>query len=101
MRRTLKNEAEQRQEIERLFPGGLAPMEHLLRKIDAAADFTRIYESADSLQREGNDRLSHDSAALFKLTRTREHSRARLCGAIAFNGNYRFLRRCRIVHFGR
>ena len=37
----LKKEAEQRQAIEMLCTDMLVPQEHLLRKIDAAVDFTQ------------------------------------------------------------
>ena len=46
----------------------LAPKEHLLRKIDAAVDFTRIYyELVEALYRENNGRPSCAPVALFKL----------------------------------
>ena len=35
--------------------------EHLLRKIDAAVDFTRMYELVEELYREDNGRPSCDS----------------------------------------
>ena len=38
----LKKETEQRQAIEMLCTDMLVPQEHLLRKIDAAVDFTHI-----------------------------------------------------------
>ena len=45
----LKKETEQRQVIEMLCTDMLVPKEHLLRKIDAAVDFTRIYELVENL----------------------------------------------------
>ena len=45
----LKKETEQRQAIEMLCTDMLVPKEHLLRKIDAAVDFTRIYELVENL----------------------------------------------------
>ena len=40
----LKREREQRQAIEMMCVDMLVPGDHLLRKIDAAVDFTRIYD---------------------------------------------------------
>ena len=40
----LKIETEQRQAVEILCVDMMVPKEHLLRKIDAAVDFTRIYK---------------------------------------------------------
>ena len=45
----LKRETEQRQAIERLCVDMLEPKDHLLRKIDAAVDFTHIYELVEDL----------------------------------------------------
>ena len=44
----LKKEAEQRQAIEMLCTDMLVPREHLLRKIDAAVNFARIYELVEN-----------------------------------------------------
>ena len=45
----------------------LVPAEHLLRKIDAAVDFDRIYEMVDILYSEDNGRPSVDPVVLFKM----------------------------------
>ena len=45
----------------------LIPAEHLLRKIDAAVDFDRIYEMVDILYSEDNGRPSVDPVVLFKV----------------------------------
>ena len=45
----------------------LAPQEHLLRKIDAAVDFTHIYKLVEDLYCENNGRPSCDPEVLFKL----------------------------------
>ena len=45
----------------------LIPAEHLLRKIDAAVDFDRIYEMVDILYSEDNGRPSVDPVVLFKM----------------------------------
>ena len=45
----------------------LVPREHLLRKIDAAVDFTRIYEMVEPLYCPDNGRPSVDPVVLFKM----------------------------------
>ena len=49
-------------EIDRLVPEG-----HLLRKIDKAVDFNRIYEMVEPLYCEDNGRPSVDPVVLFKM----------------------------------
>ncbi|MCI5847868.1 MAG: transposase, partial [Clostridiales bacterium] len=63
----LKRETEQRQAIEMLCVDMLAPKDHLLRKIDAAVDFTHIYELVEDLYCEDNGRPGCDPVVLFKL----------------------------------
>ena len=63
----LKRETEQRQAIEMLCVDMLASKEHLLRKIDAAANFSRLYELVEDLYRKDNGRPSCDPVVLFKL----------------------------------
>ncbi|MGN0183563.1 MAG: transposase [Aristaeellaceae bacterium] len=65
--RILKRETEQRQAIEMLCVDMLVPGDHLLRKIDAAVDFTRIYDLVEDLYCEDNGRPSCDPVVLFKL----------------------------------
>ena len=67
MMKMLKREQEQRQAIEMLCVGMLVPKEHLLRKIDAAVDFTHIYDLVEDLYCEDNGRPSCDPVVLFKL----------------------------------
>ena len=62
-----RKEAEQRQAIEMLRTDMLVPGEHLLRKIDAAVDFGRIYELVEDLYCEDNGRPNCDPVVLFKL----------------------------------
>ena len=50
----LKREQEQRQAIEMLCVDMLVPKDHLLRKIDAAVDFTHIYDLVEDLYCEDN-----------------------------------------------
>ena len=45
----------------------MVPQEHLLRKIDAAIDFERIYEFVEGLYCEDNGRPSVDPVVLFKI----------------------------------
>ena len=45
----LKKEAEQRQAVEMLCTDMLVPKGHLLRKIDAAVNFARIYDLVEDL----------------------------------------------------
>ena len=45
----------------------LVPKEHLLRKIDAAVDFTRLYEMVEPLYCEDNGCPSIDPVVLFKM----------------------------------
>lgn len=45
----------------------LVPAEHLLRKIDAAMDFNRLYEMVEPLYSEDNGRPSVDPVVLFKM----------------------------------
>ena len=45
----------------------LVPKEHLLRKIDAAVDFTQLYEMVEPLYCEDNGRPSIDPVVLLKM----------------------------------
>ena len=45
----------------------LVPKEHLLRKIDAAVDFTQLYEMGEPLYCEDNGRPSIDPVVLVKM----------------------------------
>ena len=63
----LKREQDQRQAIEMLCVDMLVPKDHLLRKIDAAVDFTHIYDLVEDLYCEDNGRPSCDPVVLFKL----------------------------------
>ena len=45
----------------------LVPKDHLLRKIDAAVDFNRLYEMVEPLYSEDNGRPSVDPVVLFKM----------------------------------
>ena len=45
----------------------LVPKDHLLRKIEAAVDFTKIYEIVEDLYCKNNGRPSTDPVVLFKI----------------------------------
>ena len=45
----------------------LVPKDHLLRRIDAAIDFTKIYEFVKDLYSEDTGRPSVDPVVLFKI----------------------------------
>jgi transposase len=61
-----KNE-ENRQALEIVSIDGIVPREHLLRKIDAAVNFGRIYELVEDLYCPDNGRPSIDPVVLFKI----------------------------------
>ena len=63
----LQKETLKRQVIEVLCTDMLVPPEHLLRRIDAALDFTYIYDLVEDLYCEDNGRPSCDPVVLFKL----------------------------------
>lgn len=53
--------------VEFVVIDNLVPQEHLLRKIDAAVDFNRLYEMVEPLYCEDNGRPSVDPVVLFKM----------------------------------
>ena len=65
--RMLTKETKQRQSVEILCTDMLVPKNHLLRKIDAAVHFDRIYDMVEHLYCEDNGRPSVDPVVLFKL----------------------------------
>lgn len=58
----------------------LVPSEHLLRKIDAAVDFNRLYEMVEPLYCEDNGRPSIDPVVLFKMVLFSICTDCRRCG---------------------
>ena len=98
--------------------GGLVPQDHLLRKIDTAVDFNRLYEMVEPLYSEDDGRPSVDPVVLFKmvliqhlyglasLRRTAEEVRANIyyrwflgytlqeetphCSTVSYNFRHRF-----------
>ena len=56
-----------RNQGEIIYIEDLVPKDHLLRKIDAAVDFTKIYEIVEDLYCKNNGRPSTDPVVLFKI----------------------------------
>lgn len=63
----LKKEVENRQAVEMLCTDMLVPQDYLLRKIDMAVDFKRIYGLVGELYSSDNGRPSVDPVVLFKM----------------------------------
>lgn len=64
----LQKGKEERTQLEFVSIEALVPKDHLLRKIDEAVDFTKIYEFVDDLYCPDNGRPSIDPVVLFKMT---------------------------------
>ncbi len=56
-----------RNQCEIIYIDYLVSKDHLLRKIDAAVDFTKIYEIVEDLYCKNNGRPSTDPVVLFKI----------------------------------
>lgn len=54
-------------QMEMICMDDLVPEDHLLRKIDSAVDFTKIYEFVEDLYCSDNGRPSIDPVVLFKM----------------------------------
>ena len=63
----LSKEVESRQAVEMLCADMLVPQDYLLRKIDRAVDFRKIYEFVEGLYSLDNGRPSVDPVVLFKM----------------------------------
>ena len=63
----LVKNAENRGQLEFVSLEEMVPKDHLLRKIDAAVNFKRIYEFVEDLYCEDNGRPSVDPVVLFKI----------------------------------
>ena len=63
----LNKEKEDRYQIEFYCIDDLVPKNHLLRKIEKAVDFKKIYELTDELYCKDNGRSNVDSVVLFKM----------------------------------
>lgn len=64
----LQKERKERDQLEFVSIDALVPKDHLLRKIDAAVDFNKIYDFAEDLYCPDNGRTSIDPVVLFKIT---------------------------------
>lgn len=62
-----QEQALRRQVVEIISTEELVPKEHLLRKIDAAVDFTRLYDVVGDLYCPDNGRPRVDPVVLFKI----------------------------------
>lgn len=63
----LNKEKTDRYQIEFYCVDDLVPKNHLLRKIEKAVDFKKIYEITDELYCKDNGRPNVDSVVLFKM----------------------------------
>ena len=62
----ISRERKERSQGEIIYIDDLVPKNHLLRKIDEAVDFTKIYDIVGKLYSENNGRPSTDPVVLFK-----------------------------------
>ena len=67
MRKILVKNAENRGQLEFVSLEEMVPQDHLLRKIEEAIDFKKIYEFVEDLYCEDNGRPSIDPVVLFKI----------------------------------
>ena len=67
VRKMLERGKMERDVIEIVGIDSLVPQDHLLRKIDRAVDFNRLYEMVEPLYCEDNGRPSIDPVVLFKM----------------------------------
>ena len=63
----IRKAKEERLQMEMICMDDLVPADHLLRKIDRAVDFTKIYEFVEDLYCPDNGRPSIDPIVLFKM----------------------------------
>ena len=63
----LERGKDERGVIEMVDAESLVPAEHVLRQVDAAVDFERLYEIVEPLYSEDEGRRSIDPVVLFKL----------------------------------
>ena len=83
-----------RDRVEFVVIDHLVPAEQLLRKIDTAVDFNKLYETVEPLYCEDNGRLSIDPVVLFKMVLIQHlyglHSLRRTADEISLNVAYRW-----------
>ena len=63
----LQKDKKERNQLEFVSIESLMPKDHILRKIDSAIDFTRIYDFVEDLYCADNGRPSIDPVVLFKM----------------------------------
>ena len=63
----LEKNVENRNQVEIISLENLVPQEHLLRKIDNAVEFEKIYKFVEDLYCADNGRPSIDPVVLFKM----------------------------------
>lgn len=63
----LEKKAKNREQVEFICLENLVPQDHLLRKIDSAVDFDKLYEFVEELYCNDNGRPSIDPVILFKM----------------------------------
>ena len=63
----LQKDKKERSQLEFVSIESLMPKDHILRKIDSAIDFTRIYDFVEDLYCADNGRPSIDPVVLFKM----------------------------------
>ena len=63
----LTKNIENRNQVEFVSLEQMVPQDHLLRQIDAAIDFNKVYEFVEDLYCKDNGRPSIDSVVLFKI----------------------------------
>ena len=64
----LKKDRKERDQLEFVSIDALVPKDHILRKIDAAVDFNKIYDFVEDLYCPDNGRPNIDPVVLFKMT---------------------------------
>lgn len=62
-----RGQVSQRGQMSIIDAESMVPKDHLLRKIDAAIDFSAIYEMVEELYCKDNGRMSIDPVVLFKM----------------------------------
>ena len=63
----LTKDIENRNQVEFVSLEQMVPQDHLLRQIDAAIDFNKVYEFVEDLCCKDNGRPSIDPVVLFKI----------------------------------
>ena len=85
---------ENRYQYEMICVEDLVPKDHLLRKIESAVDFTKIYEFVEDLYCEDNGRGSIDPIVLFKMVLIQHlyglPSLRRTANEVRYNNAYRW-----------